>query len=256
MKTQNVFTAFTFLVCLGTIVSSCKKEDAITSKEGQAEKGYATGKAINAKGTPITGAEILLDNTILYASYIHGTTGTDGTYKIKMAEGVWKASATIEQLYNDRTYTLKLAPDNTESFDGNGGVRNFTWKLTGGIPGESGTFYGGTIAVDAGVGTTIPGRENIRIKLSPVGSLIDGTTGENLSIAFGDAHWQDYYLIKDIPIGRYKIQAFYRNNGSDVPLLLHNRSVNGTDYEREPLIDFMPVDRFNGDNAVTIEYHE
>src|SRR3546814_11303480 len=62
------------------------------------ETGYATGLVVDTRGKPIAGAKILLDNSVLYASYIDGTPREDGTYRIKVQPGAWKAPATLKKI--------------------------------------------------------------------------------------------------------------------------------------------------------------
>src|SRR5690606_27208270 len=75
-----------------------------------AADGYVTGAVVDTQGKPITGAKILLDGTILHDSYLRGTTGEDGTYRIKAQPGAWMAYAEFEKPYNGRTYPLELYP--------------------------------------------------------------------------------------------------------------------------------------------------
>ena len=111
------------------------------------ETGYATGLVMDTNGKPVAGARILLDNTVFYASYINGSTGADGTYRLKVQPGAWRAYATIQKEYNGRTYSLDLHPDSADSFDDSGAVRNFTWKLEGRKPDNNWGYYGGLVKV-------------------------------------------------------------------------------------------------------------
>src|SRR4051794_8694195 len=90
----------------------------------KAETGYVTGTVLDFQGKPIAGARILLDNSVFYNSYIHGSTREDGSYRIKAQPGAWRAEASIKKEYNGKTHTLELHPDNLDSFDDEGAVRN------------------------------------------------------------------------------------------------------------------------------------
>src|SRR5690606_27509745 len=58
-------------------LTACDRSDAAAGAASapavKAERGYATGKAVNTRGEPIAGAKILLDNAVFYASYIDTT---------------------------------------------------------------------------------------------------------------------------------------------------------------------------------------
>ncbi|MGH2645323.1 MAG: carboxypeptidase-like regulatory domain-containing protein, partial [Chitinophagaceae bacterium] len=206
---HRIFFSLAFIFLL----SACGKDKGASHDNSQPKKGYATGKVTDAQGKPIAGAKILLDNTIVYAAYINSTTGNDGTYSVKMptgAYGVWKAYATITKEYNGKSYSLDLCPDNTNSFNEDGAVCNFTWKLTGKVPNDDYAYYGGSIDMDVGVGSVISSWDNVIITLTPAGTLIDGSQGQPITVKFGDEHWKNYTNgIKDIPMGRYKATAVF-----------------------------------------------
>lgn len=251
-------TIFSLLLSI-VLFTACSKDQRATSDPTKPQKGYATGKVTDSKGRPMAGAQILLDNTIVYAAYINATTNSDGTYKIKMptgAYGIWKAYATIHQNYNGKAYTVNLCPDNTNSFNEEGAVCNFTWKLSGPVPGEDNSYFGGTIDMDMGINSALNGFDNITITLTPSGSLIDGSQGQTIAITFGDARWNNYNSgIKDIPMGRYKGTAVYHSPNGDFPLKLQNRQTN-EGYQSEITFDFEPENKWGHKNAATLEIHE
>src|SRR3546814_8576762 len=88
----------------------------VCASDLKAEGGYATGKVVDTQGNPIAGAKILLDGTVFHNSYIHGSTGEDGNYRIKAQPGAWMAYASFKKPYNGQTYSLDLHPDNSDSF--------------------------------------------------------------------------------------------------------------------------------------------
>lgn len=261
MKNNQLFLSKVFICVFSLLLlfNACSKDKGASPANGQAKKGYTTGKVTDTQGKPIAGAKILLDNTIVYAAYINATTGNDGTYSVKMPTGaysVWKAYATITKEYNGKTYTLDLCPDNTNSFNEDGAVCNFTWKLSGKVPNDDYAHFGGTIDMDAGTGSVISSWDNVIITLAPVGNLIDGSQGKTITIKFGDEHWENYTNgITDIPIGRYKATAIYRYNGADYQLYLQNRQTNDG-YKEEQIFDFEPENRWGHKNAATMGFHE
>lgn len=262
MKTTHLsFATCGAVTCLWVLflsLAGCSKNEQPTPEAGKPKQGHATGKVTDSQGNPIAGAKILLDNTMLYASYINATTGDDGTYSIKMptgAYGIWKAYATITREYHGKTYTMDLHPDKTDSFNEEGAERSFTWKLTGKKPEDEFFYYGGSIRIGPAVGSIIPDNKNIVVIIEPDGPLIDGTIGEMLTIPYGDVKWQDPVEIKDIPIGRYKAIAVYHDEMGDYLLRLRNLETEGI-FEEVLTFDFEPESRWGYDNTVSLEFHE
>ncbi len=259
MKHKSKFTAFAFLMFLFILTTSCSKERTGDKGASGPAKGYATGKVTDSKGNAIPGAKILLDNTVLYDAYINGSTDKNGIYKIKMptgSYGIWRAYASIRKEYNGRTYTLDLHPDNIISFNEEGAVCNFTWKVSGKAPDNDHSYYGGLITIGAGINSQIKGNENITLVLEPDGPLIDGSAGEMLYYKYGSENWNSKTNgILDVPIGRYKALAIYTYEGKDYLLYLKNRETD-EDYKDIITFDFMPESRFQYKNAVTLEFHE
>ncbi|HET8574395.1 MAG TPA: carboxypeptidase-like regulatory domain-containing protein [Edaphocola sp.] len=253
MKTKYLYLCMLFMPLF-----SCKKDNSASGASNVAAKGYVTGKVTDTKGNPIAGASVLLDNTITYASYVNGTSGPDGKYQIKLPTGnysIWKASATIQKSYDNKTYTLDMAPDNTNSITDDGAVCDFSWKLSGQQP-DGSTYYGGTIDMDAGTGSAISDWNGIVLTLTPVSVLIDGSPGRAMTITFGSANWPNYVSgIIDIPIGRYKATAIYRYHNADYQLYLQNRQTNDG-FRAELVFDFEPQNRWGHRNAATLEFHE
>lgn len=228
---------------------ACTKSTEDTDGSG-AEKGYATGKVTDTQGKPIEGARILLDNTILYASYIHGTTDKNGLYKIKAQPGSWRTFAYVDKTYNGQKYTIELFPDETDVFNEEGAVRHFTWKLEGTMPWEAGGYYGGTVMLTHDIGF-YEDEENIKLTLTPDGPLIDGTNGRTLTLGYGDDKWEHRNELWDIPIGRYKVTAKLDKDGKTIPLKIEDW------YKREGLVsefqlDFIPKPGNGVNNSASI----
>lgn len=255
---KTIFLNTLFATTVLCVIFSCNKDNNASPDGTKAGKGYAAGKVTDAKGNPVSGAKILLDNTIVYAAYITGFSGEGGTYSIKMPTGnygIWKAYATLQKKYHEKTYTLDLHPDNTETFNEDGAVRNFTWKLTGKKPDDEFFYYGGSIRIGPAVGSIIPDNTHITVVLEPDGPLIDGSQGEMITIPYGDARWSDPVEIKDIPIGRYKAIAVYSDQTGDYLLNLQNREKDDG-FKDVITFDFEPESRWGYDNTVSLEFHE
>lgn len=233
-------------------LSACEKSEATDSAEPRA--GYATGTVVDTQGKPIAGAKILLDNSVFYNSYIHGSTGEDGTYRIKAQPGAWMAEASFKKTYNGQTYELELYPDKSDSFDDEGAVRNFTWKLEGRTPLNEYGYYGGLIQLDTDLGF-YEDLENIELTLTPIGPLIDGSPGKTLRLRLEDHYWVQAGLIEDVPIGRYKVTAVLTNDDGSRPLRIQDRHTRG-DFQREFQLDFMPKsgNRLRNSTAIIVGY--
>ncbi|MGO1719223.1 MAG: carboxypeptidase-like regulatory domain-containing protein [Luteimonas sp.] len=226
-------TAAALLAALATL-SACEADRVDASRPAS---GYATGTVVDTRGNPIAGAKILLDNTVFYASYINGSTAEDGTYRLKVQPGAWRAYASIRKDYNGRTYSLELHPDSIDSFDETGAVRNFVWKLEGRKQDNDWGYYGGLVKVFNETG--FYEMENVEITLVPDGPLIDGSTGRTLVLRSGDNYWRQLAYLEDIPIGRYAVTAALMDGDTRQPLKLR-----GWDAKDDPAaelrLDFTP----------------
>lgn len=205
------------LLILSISLTACTKDPKGKTGNVTEEKGYATGKVIDQKGKPLAGAKILLQNTVYYASYIHGTTNENGSYKIKVEPGTWKVSATIAKDYNGQTYRMEMHPESTDPITEEGAVRNFEWKLQGKDPYNGLSYYGGLIKLRAGLNFE-ENWDDVELILTPEGPLIDGSQGNPIHLHRGSGHWEDNWEINDIPIGRYTVKAVLKNPGGDIPL--------------------------------------
>lgn len=235
------------VICLA--LSTLQACDASAPVTGSVlETGHATGKVVDTRGEPLAGARILLDNAIFHASYIDATTRDDGTYRIRVQPGAWKAHASFKQTYNGKTYTLELRPDNHDSFADEGAVRNFTWKLEGRTPGNDYGYYGGFIQLSTDIGFH-EDMEAIELTLTPDGPLIDGSPGRTLRLRMGDHYWVDRYQIEDVPIGRYVVTATLESDDGPRPLKIQDWHARG-DFEPAFQLDFLPKsDRTPGISA-------
>lgn len=231
------YLKFMFVAILSVAFTFCESnEPGEETKAPSEQKGFVVGKIVDSQGKPISGAKIYLDNTVFYNSFIDGSTGDDGTYKIKVQQGVWKAYASFKKEYNGKTYSLQLYPDKVDSFTDEGAVRNFTWKLEGTHPSGDDYYYGGLITVYTDY-YFYEDFEDIELTFTPKGPMIDGSTGKTLTIKYGGHYWNDWAYIKDIPIGRYMITAKLKNNK---PLKIMNKDVKNDVFVPELQLDFIP----------------
>jgi hypothetical protein len=249
------FFLITSLIMFSMILlASC--DEAGTNPENGAEIGYVSGKVVDTQGKPIRGAEVVIDNTMIYNSTLVSSTDANGNYKVKLPKvGTFSASASIKRNLNGKTYTLALHPNDDEILSVDGGVRNFEWKLTGAMGSEMQGHYGGTVSVNKYVMSGIYDSENIEFTLVPKGNLIDGSTGKTLVLRHGKPHTQDYGYLRDIPLGRYQMTAVYKGNGQSLPLKIGGQFDERSEYQTSYQLDFEP-ETIWGDNLAIIQYSE
>src|SRR4051812_40075237 len=198
---------FAYLFSLLMLTAACKKEPDPYTEFAQ---GYATGTVTDQLGNPIAGAQVVIDNTMIYNSNAVGITDEKGFYRIQLPlVGTFHASANIKRTYNGKQYTLDLDPDNYDEFSIDGAIRNFKWKMNGPKPIEAQGYYGVTIGVNKAVDSQLYDDYKIEFTLVPIGKLIDGTDGQTLTLKTGQPYSKEYGYLVDIPLGRYRMTAVY-----------------------------------------------
>jgi hypothetical protein len=241
--------------CILLVAVSCTDTDGPSPDEPGAQEGYTTGKVTNTDGTPLSGVKVVVDNTMIYASYSIGNSDEKGNYKIQLPKvGTFMASAHIVRRYNGKEYEFDLHPDVYEEFSIDGAVRNFQWKLTGKRPVDAQGYYGVTIEVNKSLTSSIYDSENIEFTLVPVGNLIDGSKGKTLKMKHGEPYTEDYSRLVDIPLGRYRMTAYYNGEAGKMPLKLR-KHFSDDEYDSELTIDFEPETMW-GNNIAFISYTE
>jgi hypothetical protein len=244
---QNLILKLTIHYLIFLFILGCTKKNGNTT---EAENGYATGKATDTYGQPLSNVRIIIDNTLVFNSNIQTTTNSSGNYKAKLTVGSWMPYAQLSKVYNGKNYLLYLDPSSNLGFGIEGGICDFQWKLTGPKKLPLTGNYGGTILLTKAVGSILFDAENIEYTLTPIGSLIDGSPG-NILKRKKDA---DYPRMTDLPIGRYSITAFYNGPAGSFPIKLKNRYTN-EGFASSIVIDFEPMS-IDGDIMASIEYSE
>lgn len=222
MATHRAGT-FSRLVAGGLIAAGLVACTAQSASDAAPEprQGHATGRVVDTRGNPVPGAKILLENTVFHSSSVSGSTGPDGRYRLKVYPGAWQAWGTLTTEYHGKTYRLDLHPENPDSMDENGGVRDFTWKLEGRDPRKDHAHYGGQVAVFGDY--HFYDMEDVELTLEPDGPLIDGSEGRTLVLRPDDHHWSQLDFLRDIPIGRYVVTARLLEDGGTRPLRIRDR---------------------------------
>jgi hypothetical protein len=205
------------MVVMATTTAACTKDDNGGIDQPSAEKSVS-GQAKYADGNPLPGAKITVEHTVWEANYITATTDAGGNYKLVVPSdpaGSWTAKAQIEKDAYGQHYICDLTVSDTSVFYANESeVRNFTWNLTGEKIG--GGFYGAHVDLyQAGADVEMT---SVVLQLTPIdGQLLDGSPATSIEKNITDE--AGTFMVKDIPIGKYKVKAIY----PDKTLLLRNR---------------------------------
>ena len=109
--------------------------------------------------------------------------------------------------------------------------------MTGHMPDLSlDLYYGGTVELYRDLNADgLWDDENVELTLTPAGPLIDGSAGKVLKI---QAKKGQYGIIKDIPMGRYKITAVYKPTGEQL-LVCDAWDGENFDYQPSVTLDFI-----------------
>lgn len=219
--------------------------DAGTTPTGAVEPNVMKGRAVDSQGRALAGVEVTAHNQFQSGFTAKTVTGTDGTYRLDVSYpmGPWLANATLDRTYHDSSYRFTLAIDEPATFAGNeGGIRNFTWKLTGEKPG--GGTHGGIVTVyfedpiDPAEPNTVVSNSDVELSLTPDGPLVDGSAGTPITAQVVDT--PDGYGMPDVAVGRYTIKARHVPQGkAPRPLLIRVRNT-GT-YNPTVTTDFFPL---------------
>lgn len=246
------YLIITCLIILVQVTTACESEEI---NDADSTMGFVSGKVTNRSGRPLPGVQIIIDNTYLYGSNLTGHTNENGEYTIRLGFGTFQAYARFQKNYNGKEYTLDLHPDTDAGFTQEGAVRNFEWKLTGNKPGSNSGYYGGLIGINKDINSQLYDKENIEFTLSPVGNLIDGSTGEQIVKRVGQPSTESYGKLLDLPIGRYIVSAVYKGEDGDIAVKLKNFQNQNSEYVLNLMIDFEPQTS-SCFNCVDIIYRE
>jgi hypothetical protein len=214
------------------------KENPLPDGGARPMAGWVVGRIKDTQGNPMPNITVHVGSTLQASDGGLGTSNLNGRYKVPLKTGSWRAYAYLVREYNGRTYRIDLHPDTYDAFDGDGGVRNFNWQLTGEKPSAPGTYYGGSVQLAFDPDGNHHDLRNVDVTFTPVGQLIDGTAGETLTRrSTDDPKGQSPASITDVPIGRYRITARYRPTGQS--LRLRNLDDPGQPYQETLTMDFL-----------------
>lgn len=212
---------------------------------------YVMGTAVDAKGKPLAGVSIIIDNTIFSNTYVTATTNEKGEYKVRVPNvGAWMVYAKHTFQYAGHEYEMYLRPDSSEGFIGNEQItRNFTWELTGRKPLPLSGHFGGSIEIVKGIGSMIFDPQNIVFTFTPTAPLIDGSTGEVIT-----TRCDSNSMIEDVPMGKYNITAEYHSEDGIIRLGLSDFFTQ-SEFEQVLELPFSPHTHLC-DNCMILQYKE
>jgi hypothetical protein len=212
-------------LALALFAAACSAEGTTPTDpdEGGSAAYVASGRVTDARGEPLAGVEVVLDNQLLHNSNVVTRTGTDGRYRATLppVAVTWAASARLQREFDGARYTIELAPVDPSAFAGNtGGVRDFVWRVRG--AGPDGSWYGSSVVVYASLAQFDLDPRDVELTLTPVGPLIDGSQGQ--AVVGRPSSTGDGYAVVDVPIARYTIAAREVGGGASRPLRVRLRN--------------------------------
>jgi hypothetical protein len=167
-KTYHWLLSF---MCSTVVIACSKNAGSPDASVTGTKNGVVTGMVTDAKNLPLKGANITIEHTVWYNSYLLAASNEEGKYEVSLPNdpaGDWTAKAQLTKNAYGQTYTFDLEPDNSGTFSkASGAVRNFKWKLSGQRPGGTG-YYGAHVDLymfGAGVDMT---KINCCLRLIPV----------------------------------------------------------------------------------------
>lgn len=258
MNATKSFRSLTGLLTLSLFgllsTTSCQSNSNTVdpSAPSGGKKGYVTGNVTDPQGKPLAQATIYTENTVVKDRGAEVKTSSGGSYQIQLIDklGQWIARGFILKQYNGHVYKISLDPKNADSFTAEEQpVRDFQWKLTGHVPDLSlDLYYGGTVELFRDPNTDLYDNENIEFTFKPVGPLIDGSTGQTLTLRAKKRY--DNFL-KDLPIGRYEVSAVYKPTNTKLKV---SDVFGDGDYASSVTVDFTGRESATRENMMGIGY--
>ena len=218
-------------------VTELRIEDSASSSSGQQTASSGTvepykvkGHAKDPAGKPLANVQVIADNLLLIDSNLITKTDANGYYEIELPvlATTWNVTANSSIEYDGKTYSFYSNTD--DPFAGSdGAIRNLT------LEGVSGFVYVYPDIWNLPEGID-PQMEEYRLTLTPVGKLMDGSAGAQISKGLTNVY--DWYGLKDIPLGKYTATATWEREGQ-TPISLLIRTKGGTDYRQSVAFEFL-----------------
>lgn len=182
--------------------------------------GTVQGQVLDTRGKPLEGVTVWI-KPVVTTGVAEVLTDEHGRYEVEGLPPVgYRAYAWLGVRYQGQKFCYRLALPKTAEYNpfvpSAGITRNFQWKLSGRIPdwdddeSELGYFGGSVSPMQGGFQDRwATNDDQIELQLTPVGPLIDGSTGKPLKRTVPGRK-----VAVDIPIGTYKVKAtFIGKNG-------------------------------------------
>lgn len=216
-----IFSSTSFISCKKETVSS-NIVSAANESAFKRKAGTVSGAVTDSRGNALSNANITVEHTVWYDTYVFGKTNANGKYIVTIPAspaGDWTAKAQYSKKAYGVNYLFDLDGSGNSFTQADSAVRNFKWKLSGKKPGDNG-YYGAH--VDLYQWSTDADMTKIKIMFTPIDSkLIDGSPASTFERSVEDV--AGTFMVKDVPIGKYSIKAIYPGK----KLYLDNRHGNG-----------------------------
>jgi hypothetical protein len=203
---KNILKIIVAAALSGNLVSACQQSGAGPLK-ATPEQGMVSGKATDAKGSPLKNVNIELSHTVWSDKKLRTRTDANGFYSVTLPaepRGNWTIQATYTTAAYGENYVFILDANDNSSFGGaRGAIRNFTWKLLGEYIGGQ---YGAQVDVQA-LHSGLP-LTAVKLILSPADEMLaDGSEAKTLEKKLEKVNGK--YRAGFVPVGKYTVQAVY-----------------------------------------------
>lgn len=206
-----------------------------------AKPGSVQGQVLGAHGKPLEGVKVWI-KPVVTTGVAETLTDEQGRYEVTGLPPVgYRAYAWLEVPFRGQKFCYRLAHPRVSDYNAfnprDGLIRNFRWQLSGRIPGNEDYsdlgYFGGSLPLMQGFGQNrfpTPNDE-IEVRLTPVGKLIDGSAGQAMTKTAPARG-----MVLDVPIGTYRVRAtFISAGGRREPLQISGFD---GDYANETTVNF------------------
>lgn len=219
--------AGTFIIGIGSTEESAnpgvtKQPPIPVSSSGDVEPYVIKGRVVNSQGQPLPWAEVWADNTFLYDSNILGVSDEQGYYRLELphVNTSYRLGGKYEIDYQGKSYTIYMKPKPDHPVTAStGAVKDLVLDINFGVI-ELYNYADFELPDDENA--TMFEMNQVEVRLTPVGKLIDGSTGSTIT-GYPTSEVTDN--IKGIPIGTYEVTVIWKPEGyKPIPLLVRTRN--------------------------------
>ncbi|AFZ67224.1 carboxypeptidase-like regulatory domain-containing protein [Deinococcus peraridilitoris] len=260
----------------------CFSADATSASSVKAKPGMMTGRITTTAGKPLAGAVVNVFGFTKAGEQVRITarTGADGIYAVNLPPGglygVSNAFAPLKTALGVVDHRLHPLERNFEVPVSNAGgiTRNFELRLSGlkavesnvsRDPREPTNYYGQLIRAHLRGGSSSMDFQGtmLEFKLTPVGSLADGTKGKTLIFRRSAKHLNtdtglgfdldQTQVLPDVPLGAYKATATVKKPGGTPQNILLSRD--GNTPGPSITVEFRPSPSVSGTQVFNLYAH-